>query len=244
MTPELCVLHVTPYSGDAWAYGGIPRLSQAMARSLAGRGHRVTICTTDACDWTRRLEAGAAGATRFSPWAPFESQQGVTLRVFPNLSNRLAYHQQAFLADRTACVPPRARTGIRRGPSACLPESARRDRVAMPARGRRPLRAGAQRDRPQHREPAVRQADLRCRPSGDDVTRHASRVLATTEAERRQLQRAGRGGRAHPTGAQPDRSPGVRRRRRAQAASRPASGSPARWWRSSARSRRASGWTI
>ena len=43
------------------------------------------------------LYLSAAGATRFSPWAPFESQHGVTLRVFPNLSNRLAYHQQAFL---------------------------------------------------------------------------------------------------------------------------------------------------
>ena len=80
----LRVLHVTPYSGDAWAYGGIPRLSEAIARGLAARGHEVTVCTTDACDADRRLASPPAAR-------PY------TLRVFPNLSNRLAYNYQCFL---------------------------------------------------------------------------------------------------------------------------------------------------
>jgi len=80
----LRVLHVTPYSGDAWAYGGIPRLSEAIACGLAARGHEVTVCTTDACDADRRLASPPAAR-------PF------TLRVFPNLSNRLAYNYQCFL---------------------------------------------------------------------------------------------------------------------------------------------------
>src|SRR5688572_17209156 len=92
----LCVLHVTPYSGDAWAYGGIPRLSQAMVRSLADRGHRVTICTTDACDADNRLQPPAGGGAWFGAWAPMRTSERITTRVFPNLSNRLAYHQQVF----------------------------------------------------------------------------------------------------------------------------------------------------
>ena len=80
----LRILHVTPYGGDAWAYGGIPRLSEAIARGLSARGHEVTVCTTDACDVDRRLGASPGGR-------PF------TLRVFPNLSNRLAYNYQCFL---------------------------------------------------------------------------------------------------------------------------------------------------
>ena len=89
MRPSDCrhalrILHVTPYGGDAWGYGGIPRLSDAIARGLAARGHEVTVCTTDACDAERRL-----GPSADAP--PF------ALRVFPNLSNRLAYNYQCFL---------------------------------------------------------------------------------------------------------------------------------------------------
>ena len=81
----LRVLHVTPYGGEAWAYGGIPRLSAAMARGLAARGHAVTVCTTDARDAQRRLTVPGATAGN------------LTVRVFPNVSNRLAYHWQLFM---------------------------------------------------------------------------------------------------------------------------------------------------
>lgn len=84
---SLRILHVTPYFTDAWAYGGIPRLAHALTRGLARRGHRVTVCTTDAYDARTRLPTPRAART----------EAGVELRVFPNLSNALAYHLQVFL---------------------------------------------------------------------------------------------------------------------------------------------------
>ena len=81
------ILHVTPYSADAWAYGGIPRLMAALTRGLARRGHQVTVCTTDACDATSRLPSGVRRG----------SDPGLTLHVFPNVSNVLAYRLQFFM---------------------------------------------------------------------------------------------------------------------------------------------------
>jgi glycosyltransferase involved in cell wall biosynthesis len=85
MSP-LRILHVVPYFEGAWAYGGIPRLATAMARGLARRGHRVTVCTTDAGDertrWRGRRETDRA--------------RDLDVHVFPNVSNALAYHWQMF----------------------------------------------------------------------------------------------------------------------------------------------------
>jgi glycosyltransferase involved in cell wall biosynthesis len=75
---------VTPYFSDAWAYGGIPRVATAQARGLSRLGHAVTVATTDACDADRRLPRG---------WR----DDDLDVRVFPNLSNRLAYHWQCYL---------------------------------------------------------------------------------------------------------------------------------------------------
>jgi glycosyltransferase involved in cell wall biosynthesis len=94
---SLNVLHVTPYSAEAWAYGGIPRLAGALTRGLARRGHRVTVCTTDACSETARLPARGGARNRFSVRQSTRTAEGVEVRVFPNLSNRLAYHLQCFL---------------------------------------------------------------------------------------------------------------------------------------------------
>jgi len=93
---SLRILHVTPYYRDAWAYGGIPRLAYALTRGLAERGHAVTVCTTDVCDERSRLPRQEAARTRFQSWQPITTD-GVDLRVFPNLSNRLAYHLQFFV---------------------------------------------------------------------------------------------------------------------------------------------------
>jgi glycosyltransferase involved in cell wall biosynthesis len=82
------ILHITPYGGDAWAYGGIPRVVHSLARGLARRGHEVTVCTTDACDAEARLPAAPPGAA---------DDDGIAMRVFPNVSNRLAYRLQLFL---------------------------------------------------------------------------------------------------------------------------------------------------
>ena len=91
------ILHITPYSADAWAYGGIPRIVGTLAGGLARRGHQVTVCTTDACDDSHRLAAATPRRSRLSPWPAQRSSDQVELRVFPNLSNRLAYHYQGFL---------------------------------------------------------------------------------------------------------------------------------------------------
>src|SRR5689334_5087467 len=92
----LRVLHVTPYAADAWAYGGIPRVTAALTAGLARRGLEVTVCTTDACDAESRL--GDSRSPIVSEAQPREcTLDGPTVRVFPNLSNHLAYHFQAFL---------------------------------------------------------------------------------------------------------------------------------------------------
>ena len=95
VVPSLRILHVTPYAADAWAYGGIARLAGTMTAGLARLGHHVTVCTTDVCDGRARLGTDAT-RSRHRPWPPQATDAGVTLRVFPNLSNRLAYRYQAF----------------------------------------------------------------------------------------------------------------------------------------------------
>ncbi|HUR34412.1 MAG TPA: glycosyltransferase family 4 protein [Vicinamibacterales bacterium] len=91
----LRVLHIAPYGPETWAYGGIPRVVDGLTRGLARRGHRVTICTTDAHDAKSRLRPAARGHSRWSPHAS-TSASGVEQRVFPNVSNLAAYHFQAF----------------------------------------------------------------------------------------------------------------------------------------------------
>jgi glycosyltransferase involved in cell wall biosynthesis len=80
----LRILHVVPYYEQAWAYGGIPRLATTMTRALARRGHQVTVCTTDARDSRTRAASPARNA------------HGIDVRIFPNLSNAVAYHLQFF----------------------------------------------------------------------------------------------------------------------------------------------------
>ncbi len=93
----LRILHVTPYYESAWAYGGIPRLTATMGRGLARRGHRVTVCTTDACERGVRLPRPDAARRPLRPWPAIQATDGVELRVFPNVSNALAYHLQFFV---------------------------------------------------------------------------------------------------------------------------------------------------
>src|SRR5688572_30331410 len=83
---SLRLLHVVPYYEQAWAYGGIPRLATAMTRGLALRGHDVSVCTTDVCDARSRVRVCDRGTSR----------SGLHVHVFPNISNRLAYHWQFF----------------------------------------------------------------------------------------------------------------------------------------------------
>src|SRR5262249_19608039 len=96
--PQLRILHVVPYYEQAWAYGGIPRLATTITRTLARRGHAVTVCTTDACDERTRLPpTGAPAGRRNDPVVPGVTRPPeLNVRIFPNVSNLLAYHWQLF----------------------------------------------------------------------------------------------------------------------------------------------------
>jgi glycosyltransferase involved in cell wall biosynthesis len=87
---SLHILHVTPYYREAWGYGGIPRVVTSVCRGLVRLGHRVTVCTTDARDAHSRTDPGLAGE-------PVRDKDGVEVHTFPNVSNHLAYHQQFFM---------------------------------------------------------------------------------------------------------------------------------------------------
>lgn len=91
----LAVLHVTPYYDHAWGYGGIPRVVVAEAEAAAARGLRVTVATTDVRDRGSRESGGVPGRPRRPH--PATSRNGVVVRVFPNLSNRLAHRLQLYL---------------------------------------------------------------------------------------------------------------------------------------------------
>jgi glycosyltransferase involved in cell wall biosynthesis len=92
----LRVLHVTPYFENAWAYGGIPRVVSAQAHALAAAGLHVTVVTTDARDAaSRTTKADGELGSRFAPRAE-RTADGIDVRVFPNISNVLAYRWQFY----------------------------------------------------------------------------------------------------------------------------------------------------
>jgi glycosyltransferase involved in cell wall biosynthesis len=160
-----------------------------MARSLADRGHRVTICTTDACDAETRLPL-PAGASRFGAWRPLQASERITVRIFPNVSNRLAYHQQVFapiglrrfLREHAASFDVAHLHACRNLPGVLAARWLRKAGVpyVLAPNGTAPLI--------ERRRLAKQLFDLAW---GNDVTRHARRVLAVTEAERRQFHAIG-----------------------------------------------------
>jgi glycosyltransferase involved in cell wall biosynthesis len=192
--PSLRILHVTPYWADAWAYGGIPRLAGALARELARQGHDVTVCTTDACDADTRLASMGAPRSeargRFRPWPGARILGGITLRVFPNVSNRLAYRWQLFaplgfrrylrlhardfdVAHLHAC---------RNLPGAFAGHQLRLSGVPFV------LAPNGTAPRIERRHLAKRVFDL---AAGRRILRDAARVLAVSKAERHQLLQLG-----------------------------------------------------
>jgi glycosyltransferase involved in cell wall biosynthesis len=52
--PSMHILHVSPYYAPAYAFGGVVRAVEGMARALVRRGHSVTVLTTDALDQEAR----------------------------------------------------------------------------------------------------------------------------------------------------------------------------------------------
>jgi glycosyltransferase involved in cell wall biosynthesis len=77
----LRLLHITPYYSPAFAYGGTIRAAYELCKRLAGRGHDVTVYTTDALDAKHRATPRE------------EVIDGVTVRRFRNVSNALAWNR-------------------------------------------------------------------------------------------------------------------------------------------------------
>jgi glycosyltransferase involved in cell wall biosynthesis len=170
----LRILHVVPYYEHAWAYGGIPRLATTMTRALAHRGHAVTVCTTDVRD-----ESSRTPSTR--GWS-----RGVDVRIFPNVSNRLAYHLQFFTPiGLRAYLRAAARTFDVAHLHAChnVPGA-----IAAAALTRASVPYVVS---PNGTAPAIERRILAKRAFAATAGRHvlsgAARVLAVTDVEREQL---------------------------------------------------------
>jgi len=67
-----------------------------VAHELARRGHDVTVCTTDVCDADTRSPRCDSFAALWRSVPPAHTSDGVHVRVFRNLSNRLAYRLQFY----------------------------------------------------------------------------------------------------------------------------------------------------
>ncbi|MBE2183603.1 MAG: glycosyltransferase [Anaerolineae bacterium] len=50
------ILHVTPYYAPAYAFGGVARAVEGMAKAVLARGHNVTVLTTDAFSQNERYQ--------------------------------------------------------------------------------------------------------------------------------------------------------------------------------------------
>jgi glycosyltransferase involved in cell wall biosynthesis len=184
----LRVLHVTPYFADAWAYGGIPRVAAALAQGLAERGHDVTVCATDACSESTRL-TGSERGNRFLPWVPAATAPGVVVRVFPNVSNRLAYQQMfvplglgEYLKRSAGSFDVAHLHACRNLPGVIAARHLRRAGVPYV------LAPNGTALRIEHRQLAKRVFDIAL---GGRVLGDAARVLAVSDAERAQLRSIG-----------------------------------------------------
>jgi glycosyltransferase involved in cell wall biosynthesis len=174
----LRILHVVPYYDQAWAYGGIPRLAAAMTRALARSGHQVVVCTTDARDDRSRADRG-----RCAP-------DGVDVRMFRNVSNTLAYHLQiftpvgfrAFVRDTAASFDIAHIHACHNFPGVIAARALARAGVpyiVQPNGTARPI------------ERRVAAKRLFARTFARRFLADAARIIAVSEAERRQLRNLG-----------------------------------------------------
>jgi glycosyltransferase involved in cell wall biosynthesis len=84
----LNILHLTPYYAPAYAFGGVTRAVEGMARSLVARGHTVTVLTTDALSQHERY-TGARDAVQDGVRVVRVPNRSVWLRGRLNLSTPL-----------------------------------------------------------------------------------------------------------------------------------------------------------
>ena len=165
-------------------------MAGTLVRGLARRGHLVTMCATDACDARVRLPSGDPRRHRFDDHPVTHLADGVTLRVFPNVSNRLAYHHQLFLPlhferymrKHAGSFDVAHLHACRNGPGAIAAHYLKRAGVpyVLAPNGTAP--------RLERRFAAKRLYDL---VVGDRVVNGAARVLAVSETERSQLRDLG-----------------------------------------------------
>lgn len=80
------ILQAISYYAPAWGYGGPPRVMYELARRHQRNGHEVTVFTTDAFEEHARIRESEAEI------------EGIRIRRFKNLSNRLAWRYKKFLA--------------------------------------------------------------------------------------------------------------------------------------------------
>jgi glycosyltransferase involved in cell wall biosynthesis len=180
----LRILHVTPYYDGAWAYGGIPRVATALTRTLAHQGHHVVACTTDAATESARLGDGRRNRRSAAP--NDGADNAVDVRVFPNVSNTVAYRWQLFLpVGMSAYLRQHAGTfdvahlhACRNAPGALAAWHLARAGVpfVLAPNGTAPVI--------ERRRAAKRVFDV---AFGRRMLREAASVLAVSEAERRQL---------------------------------------------------------
>src|SRR5215470_13375699 len=81
------IAFVIPYFYPAWQYGGTPRSAFELARGLVRRGHSVQVLTTDSGGETR---------LRDIPDSHTRDVEGIQVRYYSNVSNRLAYRHRLF----------------------------------------------------------------------------------------------------------------------------------------------------
>jgi glycosyltransferase involved in cell wall biosynthesis len=189
VTP-LRILHVTPYFTDAWAYGGIPRVVHALAHALARRGHDVTVCTTDVCDALTRSPRSDDFFMRWRAVPAVDLPDGLHVRVFRNISNRVAYHLQfysplgfkRYMSQQASSFDLAHLHACRNLPGVIAASQLRRAGVpyVLTPNGTAP--------RIERRRLAKLAFDLL---GGDRVFRDATRLLAVTQIEAQQLHNLG-----------------------------------------------------
>ena len=94
------IVHLTPYYAPAYAFGGVTRAVEGMARTLAMRGHRVSVLTTDALSQRERY-TGALDSVQDGVHVVRVPNRSAWLRGRLNLSTPLGMDRRAaeLLAD-------------------------------------------------------------------------------------------------------------------------------------------------
>lgn len=88
------IVHLSPYYAPAYAFGGVARAVEGLARALAARGHQVTVLTTDAHTPTERY-SGALETVEHGVTVARARNLSVWLRGKANLSTSLEISRTA-----------------------------------------------------------------------------------------------------------------------------------------------------